>query len=348
MKKRLSFLLLALQACISPYEPTLPDLPPKLVVDGLLTDLPGPHKLRLSYSAPFTNSDAIFDRSPDQATIWVSDDKGGRMEYIYLNTARGLYQTRDEVRGVAGRSYTLHIKLADGRQYESKPELLRASPPIDTVVQEYSRRAGTRLKGTFAVSVRTKDPATTGDFYKWKWTHYDPLEICLYYTNKFETPPYRKFPCCVPCWEISYSVGSGLITSDELVNGRAISQPIATVPYDSISPYYLLIEQQSLSKAAYQFWKRANEQTSITGGLFDLPPATVTGNLFNTANANEQVLGFFGVSGVSRKAYFVKRTGVGESPAAPSPQVAYVLQNECYTCREGVFRTAIAPPEWVR
>ena len=57
--------------------------------------------------------------------------------------------------------------------------------------------------------------------------------------------------------------------------------------------------QMSISDRAYNFWNLFFIQTTNFGGPFDTPPAPVEGNVFNPIDANEQVLGFFGVSKIS-------------------------------------------------
>ena len=344
MKHFLLFLLaLILQACISPFTPKLADLPPKLVVDGLLTDQSGPHKLRLAFSAPFDNSDAIFNRDVVEATVYLTDDKSTRIDY--LPTGRGNFQTPDAVRGIAGRSYVLHINLADGRQYESKPELLRTSPPIDTVYTEFEAFTGRFERGQFRVFLDLNDPATTGDYYRWKWTHYDAVDYCV---KKTEIPGRGRieFPCCEPCWNITTCNGCLLLGSDALINGRKLSrQEIAIMPYDTIAPYYLRVEQQRMTKAAYDFWKRAKEQTANTGGLFDLPPATVMGNVVSKTNPDEQVLGFFGASGQAFRVVYLRRDTAPAPPTRPRENL-FIPLPECYACNSDLFRTPVRPPNW--
>ena len=73
--------------------------------------------------------------------------------------------------------------------------------------------------------------------------------------------------------------------------------------------YCLLVKQYSLSEAAFSYWNKLQEQANESGGLYETQPSRIKGNLFNTDNPDETVLGFFGASGVSEKKIFVKDLG---------------------------------------
>ncbi|MDZ7646270.1 MAG: DUF4249 family protein [Cytophagales bacterium] len=72
------FLLVGLLAqCITEFDPELNEVNTKLVVDGLITDQPGPYQVRITYSAPYNNNEA-FAGSPAQAKVYIKSDGGGR------------------------------------------------------------------------------------------------------------------------------------------------------------------------------------------------------------------------------------------------------------------------------
>jgi hypothetical protein len=92
------------------------------------------------------------------------------------------------------------------------------------------------------------------------------------------------------------------VLADQLVNGNRIrSQPVFFAPYYARGQLFVEIRQLSLSREAYQFWQRFAEQQNRTGSIFDPLPATIAGNITNADDENDQALGFFGASAISRK-----------------------------------------------
>jgi hypothetical protein len=71
--------------------------------------------------------------------------------------------------------------------------------------------------------------------------------------------------------------------------------------------YSLLVDQYTISAGAYQYWNAVKEQNTETGGLYTRQPYQLRGNVYNTSDNNEQVLGYFMVAGVSQKRIFVNR-----------------------------------------
>ncbi len=75
--------------CVSKYDPKITENTPKLVVDGLITDQPGPYQIRLQYSYPYTNQTSV--RTIGGATVEISNDKGTTEKLI--DRGQGLYET---------------------------------------------------------------------------------------------------------------------------------------------------------------------------------------------------------------------------------------------------------------
>ncbi len=340
-------LVLAVAACVTPYQPDTRSLPGKaLIVDGYITDEPGPYRIRLTYTADFTA--AALNYVVEKATVYVTDDKGNRQRFNELGL--GLYQSPASFQGQVGRTYKLTIQLADGRGYESTPELLRPSPPIERVYDEYTEKAvegtATVEKG-FNVYLDTKDPATPGDYYRWTWTHFEPIVYCA-----TEVSPAGKtigYDCCGQCWDITRCTGNNCInaTSDEQINGKTISrQFILRAPYSSTSSYYVEVEQLVLSRDAFLFYQTIENLTKSNGGIFDAAPAALRGNIRSLTNPGETVFGFFAASGVQRVPYLVDRTrGVGKPNTGPRVESA-PQPSSCVPCAESDYRTRQKPRWW--
>jgi hypothetical protein len=55
--------------------------------------------------------------------------------------------------------------------------------------------------------------------------------------------------------------------------------------------YSLHVQQQSLSSEAYDYWRRMNDQSVESGGMYEKQPASVVGNIYNVDDPEEVVLG---------------------------------------------------------
>ena len=160
-------------------------------------------------------------------------------------------------------------------------------------------------------------------------------------------PPFEGFFCCSPCWSVEPCIGCIYIASDAFANGSLIArQSIGSVPYDSRDPYYIVIEQQSLSRDAYTYWKTVKDQSSNSGGIFDAPPTFIKGNMTNPTDKNEIVLGFFSVSSVATKAFYLDRSQTFEPFGTVQVRAPTVFSANCEVCREGPLRTNIKPEGW--
>ncbi len=341
-------LMLGMMGCVTPYQPETVSVITSLVVEGEITDQPGPYTVRLSRTADYSyKSLNLFETG---ATVVISDNLGNQ-ETLKEQSPGGAYQTSVAgILGVPGRSYKLTIQTKGGKRYESAPEVMPAAPPIQKLYYEANYTAPTATtagKQSWSVFLDTKDPDTLGNYYKWSWANYDFTEVCQK-TFVTRTSSYTGLYCCSECWNITRCYNCISINSDANINGKAISrQFIADVPFTSLSRYYIEVEQQALSKGAYEFWKSVRQLTANTGGLFDAAPSTVQGNIRCVSDAAEPVYGYFGATGVSATYLQVDRSSGKGSPTVDFPvNVPYPTKPPCIVCENGLYRTPIKPRWW--
>jgi len=338
----LATIIFLLTQCVSNFDPKITQNTPKLVVDGLITNQSGAYRIKLQYSSPYTNQTSV--RAIGGATVEINDDRGTRE--TLTDRGSGIYETVS-VKGTIGRKYTLKIKTPDGKTYESKPELLKAVTGFGKIYTEYKDTQTSKVRGQFNLFTEVSDPDTPNDYYRWKWTHYQAISYCLQtVTGGPGGPVYTQNKCCEPCWRVEPCNGCVILASDRLTNGKTITRiPLGSIPYEDITSYFVLFEQYSLTPEAYQFWKSVDSQINNSGGIFDLPPATVTGNLVCTSHPEDQVLGYFGASSVVYKPMYVPRNTANVKPYEFT-QGVFTDLNQCVKCQESPFRTAKKPSGW--
>ena len=331
--------MVTLWACIDPYDPKLVGGDRYLVFEGTLTDAVGPYRFTLSQSAGYNSSESVFDQRVTGPDVVVTDES--EQVIRFLDTGRGSYASPPGFRGKTGRRYALTV-THKAQTYQSATELMQAVPPIDSVYWVYRPKVTATAPGHFTTYIDLTDPAGAENYYQWDWVHYDQPTYCVLFRP--DGPATYAKPCCTDCWDVTWSNGASLLAADKLINGNRLKgQAIAEVPFDAITPYYLAIGQQSLSRAAFQYWQTVRSLTSNVGSVFDATPATLTGNIRNTNSNNPPMLGFFQVLARRQAIVYVSRFG---APGQPFAQTVYPAWPRCEPCTESLFRTAITPEGW--
>lgn len=146
----------------------------------------------------------------------------------------------------------------------------------------------------------------------------EPYENCFVPANYSEAgqPPFYTglfvydYPCRTQCWEIIYS-SSLNVFDDQYSNGNQISgRKIAQIPYYDSTAALVEIRQLSLPASAYTYFNRFQNQTQNTQGLADPLPSAPVGNIQNTSNQREPIVGYFTASAVSAVRYWLDRKDV--------------------------------------
>ncbi|WP_247235448.1 DUF4249 domain-containing protein [Telluribacter sp. SYSU D00476] len=347
--KSVGWCLVLMAGCITPYDGDVKEVPPGIVVQGFISNEEGPYTVRLTTAANYTY--AGLNYAIENATVYITDNEGNRENLVHKGL--GEYQTQT-LRGQTGRTYQLHIE-ANGKRYQSRPETIRPVSKIDRVYDESYRiiDPNTRqdILGGWKVYIDTKDPAESGNYYRWSWKHYKQAVFCGSVNDRNGNPLYGLFCCNANCWDIVRCMGPNCINvaNDALINGKNITrQEVAEVPVGCLDRYYIEIEQQALSRDAYVFWNTVKRMLQNTGGMFDVTPSAIPGNMTNVTNPDEDVFGYFGAIGVERVGYYVDRTGADRSECdmgMPYPPTGGIPP-PCAPCAESLYRTAKRPGFW--
>ena len=320
MKNIIALLTLCfLAGCIKPFDQEVDEGAKKLVVNGLITNEPGPYTVKINKTTSYGGHFTDVDRSVVGALVSVSDELGNteqlkeKREGEFVTSATGM-------RGRVGGTYTLKIVLKDGTTYTSEPETLLPVAPIDKLyfrvneTKTVDKDNNEQLSHAIELLVDLKDPAAEKNFYRWTSVGTYELETqpenhVTYDKNGNEVPAPKA--CCRQCWAVRTDY-SAKVRSDQQINGNSlIGQPVGAIP---VTPQYLDIKyhvnlsQMSLSEKAYNFWRMLETQISGTGSVQDPAPANAVGNVYNVTNPEEEVLGYFGASEVVRKTMFIQKT----------------------------------------
>ncbi|MGA0560709.1 DUF4249 domain-containing protein [Larkinella sp. VNQ87] len=335
-------LWIGLASCIDQVSLPIRNEKPQLVVDGLITNEKPPYTVRLSYSGSFTfDQENPQDQKITDATVTLRDDAGRSTSLAHDAMNAGFYRTTDSTFvGQPGRSYTLTIRLADGKTYVSAPEQMPTVPTIDSVYARFTPTESVALPYQYYFYADVNDPANQANYYR--WTAYT-------YTARRSTGVSCCLGCTAICFDrcwVQYFSQDVNILSDNGVNGNRLPQRLVMrSPIYTPGPTLVEVQQYSLTPAAYQFWRLFKEQQSRTGTIFDPLPASVMGNITNTSDPTEQALGFFGASAVARKRF--RETGEATYGQAIYGYISSVIvpQGDCRNFF-GRQTPVVEPPGW--
>ncbi len=312
----LSSLLMLAGSCVSKFIPEVNEANELLVVEGLITDQPGINSVRLSKSVPLAEVNTI--KPLKNCVVTITDDAGNA--YSLTEKTDGTYVTDStEFQGVVGRKYQLRIKLNDQTfstgTYESVPMEMKAVPPIDSLYYEKVtlklRGDGIPMEEGCQIYLDTHDPQGKSKFYR--WTFSETWQINLPYPTEKNV-----------CYTSENSTTIKIKTTASVSVDRVSGYPLHYISNNSDRlevKYSILARQFSLSEEEFDYWSRLKSVSEETGGLYDIIPASVNGNIYNVYDPYEQVLGFFSVSAVSAKRLFI------EVPFAGQPN----LYTDCVT-----------------
>lgn len=296
----LSILLLS-NSCISEFIPQTNEDKEIIVVEGLITDNPGPNTIKLTKSLPLgTRSAAIPLKG---YSVSISDDLDNT--FNFNETVAGTYVSDSaKFRGVTGRFYTLHINnnstsTSANLRYESYPMKMKPVPEIDSIYYDkvaLSRFPNGLLSGEGCqIYLNTHDPTNQCKFYRWEYT--ETWEFHLPYSVQNNI-----------CWTSGNSEIINIKNTSVLEENRINNYPLTFISNltDRLRVRYsILVKQYSLNEDEYLYWEKLQNITEQVGGLYDIIPSSVPSNVYCLDDPNERVLGYFSVSATSSKRIFI-------------------------------------------
>ncbi|HET9487942.1 MAG TPA: DUF4249 domain-containing protein [Chryseosolibacter sp.] len=264
--------------------------------------------------SPFEETSVVYvgrtadkERLPEPisgAMVTLRDDLGN--EAIYA--ASGEKYILKDFAAVPGRTYHIHVALPGHGTFESIPEQVPAAIGVDEVNYVIEREDYTDQDGIVAeryfvkiFTDHTVHPTTDPVFIKW---HAE--EVYLLSPTDFPDP-FGDIP--PPCY-IYQAVDPQrivLFTNEEVKAPYIPDLRIASRLIDAsfLERHYFIVYQSSLTREAYEYWKKADIVANQVGSIFDEPPARIKGNIFNVNNKNEEVLGYFQASNQTYHRFFL-------------------------------------------
>ncbi len=342
-----------LGACIDPLEVRLTPAEPALVVDGLISDQPGPYTVKLFYASRLDTTSIKMVRYVHGASVWIEDSEGSAEKLT--ETSTGIYQTSATgLRGQIGQTYHLRIVTPQKFEYQSKPQTMQAAGTIDRLYPEYQQGGllvgNLRPVDSFSIFIDAHGSESDSKLYRWRWTNTykgetfpmlrkkytvggpvpDPEPCSGYIANGLQISKVGDCTCCI-CWTTETNttalVSDSRYSADQTFKHFELSK-LQLTAMRFYEKYYSEVEQLSVSADEYQFWKLAQAQQRGTGSLFQPNSFTVRGNVTCITDPSREALGIFSVSAITSKVLIINKADVG----LPLPRLDTIQ----YNCMEGM------------
>ena len=117
--------------------------------------------------------------------------------------------------------------------------------------------------------------------------------------------------CCI-CWVNEYDSKPSVVDEEFIANDIFLDVELGFIPLTKMTLYdkiHVEIQELSLTKETYLFWKLIRAQIEGVSNIFQPPSADIKGNV-KAVNSNEEVLGIFWAAGIHKKSIYINQDDV--------------------------------------
>lgn len=203
------------------------------------------------------------------------------------------------------------------RTYASQWAPVQIAPQIDSLAYAISAD-----RSTMDVNISTHSDGPVG-YYRW-----DAAETYEYHSANYASDFYvpsgtvykgKTYPqeAIIPfedgenyyyCWKSQHRSDVLTASTMDLTEDRLVDHTLYTftnMDREVSSLYFVELTQTRLSEEGYRYWEKMHSNSTDVGGLFSPEPSELRGNIVNVDDSDELVLGFIGVSTVSRVSMYI-------------------------------------------
>lgn len=340
-------IFIATTNCVEPYDFQPKEASFHLVVDGGVTQADDINRIRLTASTQYSTT--ANARVIENAEIKLLNSKS-EFEYLIYEEDGYYAHCGESLKIVVGESYYIEIKIGN-KNYRSDPQTLAMPIDPDSITYEVGHRIEINPNGNEVtyenINIFIHTPINTNgenSYLRWK------TDESWSFTEKQCNPLIIPKTCYMAgkinddeIFIYSAEAITGTYLSDKLVAYKTISDRV-----EFIERHYFNVHQYILTKEAYDYWEKVVQIAHPSGDIFDLPPAPLSGNVYNINDKDEIVLGYFEVAAKSIVRIPLFRSDI--SPFAV-PTKNYICwrtdyANVCCNCTAIESSTTERPDYW--
>jgi hypothetical protein len=262
-------LLFLVYSCEEVIQIDLNTASPKLTVQAIITDQPGPYYVTLLKSESYFNSNDSFPVVRN-AKVIISDNVENSDTLSEVKP--GIYKT-STLQGINGRTYNLKI-VSEGKTYEAE-SYLPMHVNLDTIMYQKITATGPKSKESnkFYIKCLFYDPANIENYYR--------VETVILNTDTLSTP---------------YQIYSDIVT-----DGQQIVFPVQRPTFNPGDT--AIVSLYHINAVNYDYFKTANNILKNKKGPMASASAPQANPLTNLSGG---ALGYFGTFAVSTKQIIIK------------------------------------------
>lgn len=283
-----------------------------LVVEGFANLTPNSiSTIKLSRTTGLDS--AYYYKTESGAIVLLFDDANG--SYNMAETSPGIYTSQQNTLDPS-RKYMLRIITKDQKEYSSEWVQGKLCPVIDSI--------GWKQKDDgVQVYANTHDPQNKTIYYSWDYT-----ETWQYNTGYLSTLVYDPATNTLnardlvnnnirTCWISGNSTSIILASTERLTADNVFQKVLTLLPYSTNKlsvKYSILVHQYALPKDAYTYLDLMRKNTEQLGSIFDAQPSELIGNIHQSHDSSEIVVGFFYATSVQQKRIFINHYELKNNP----------------------------------
>jgi hypothetical protein len=305
---------LLLSGCVDPFVLESSSYEELIVVDGMLSDQPGPYEVRISTSVRI---DQILYKPLSQCSVWVSDESGAT--YPFPESAYGVYHSDSaSFIGKVGMGYQLHVISPSGEEYVSRTERIRPAIGIDSVYalveSPIDALTGRPMHGfQFVVDAAEANTDTVRMLWLLEPTYAYNADFMIdfYYDGALHPFPNRDslFTCYKTFQVPEIFTFSATGAQNNRLTGKRLHFESTQNRALSIG-YSLLVRQLTISDQAMEYWTELQAISEVQGNVFGQQPFQVNGNIHDINDPEHKALGYFMAAGESQlRKFFIWNLG---------------------------------------
>jgi len=314
------FSALILSGCITDYEVKgIKGLNTILVVDGFITD--DESVITLNSSVDLMNDDPVSSTCIDDADVSVECDDGtifkAKAPELESGSRNGRYVIRTGKLNPECK-YRLKIEIDENgsrSEYCSGFSYPIETPEIDSVFWTKEDN-GLPVR----IHVATHAPDHTVMYYRWSYR--EDWEI----VSEAFLEPYPEY-----CWNEDKNREVLVASAEKTVSGRTIEVITEISPHNRKLErlYRITVNQNAISKKAYDYYANIIKNADRTGSIFAPIPSELRGNIACTTDPKNPVIGYVDVSTTTRNHLYISYwDGAFEYRVSECEVIAFKVNSE--------------------
>jgi hypothetical protein len=306
-------IIIILFGCRKPYNPPVTTSPTSyLIVEGFISTNDST-KIKLSRTVNLSST--ITTNPVTGSSVVVLDDAGG--SYPLNEYSPGNYAANTILSNTS--KYQVRITTTDNQVYLSDLVPVKITPPVDSIGFVVQNNG-------IQIYANSHDPQNSTRYYRfdydetWRFhAHYNSGYIAENGAISIRNDAQSIYYCFTGDKSSTIVLGStAKLTQDVLYQ-----TPITTIASNAEkleTRYSILLREYAMTADAFTFWTSLKKNTEQLGSIFDAQPSQISGNIHNTGNAKEIVVGYISAGTIQSKRIFIDNS---QLPTTWSPDDPY-------------------------